>query len=273
MLILLSDFNCALRPLPGGTGAGLLPHLQLRPDLETFSNIVDSLRFCALNTWASRRVRNMPTYRHDIGRTQIDYIFTRGVRADRGTRTSLPTTFDLAPWRGGSKHMLVEATLPLHPGWRSPQSHSQSPHQDNYCKRSLDYAVRDGTCKVDELREEASKRLAGTSDHGDLSLNNILLAACTKVFPKQPGPPIPKAWKQQDVQAEANSLWPSSGHLPITARATAAHGLEASFMHKLLKAKGQQARRQLLCDQLEQSKKAAESHDQHGLYSVIRRIA
>ena len=31
MLILLGDFSCVLRPLSGGTGAGLLPHLRQLP--------------------------------------------------------------------------------------------------------------------------------------------------------------------------------------------------------------------------------------------------
>ena len=247
--------------------------------------MIDSLNLCELNTWTSRRARNMSTYRHDAGQNQIDYIFTRRVRADRGARESSPTTLDLAPWRGCSKHMLVEATLPLHPGWRGPQRHTASLHNATYCKRSLGQAARDGSSKVDELRAEVSRRLAGSFAHSALDLNNILLGSCRQVFPKKPSPQSPKAWKQDDVQAHIGALWTIRSQLQRlrqdTCRLPRLQQLLMAWKKVLykqktfkeLKAKGLQARRPLLHEPLGLAKQAAETHDQYGLFSVIRRLA
>ena len=89
-LLLLGDFNCGLRQTAGVTGPALLPPQPPHPDFEATTAMAETVDLCALNTWISRQSRDMSTFRHERGSTQIDYIFTRRVHADKLAGQSLP---------------------------------------------------------------------------------------------------------------------------------------------------------------------------------------
>ena len=195
-LLILGDFNCGLAHVAGGTAAGRIPHPTKQRDVDNFTSIVDSMALRALNTWLPRRSHTMQTYQHEHGSTQIDYILTRRAHADFQARQSAPIQFDLTPWRGGSKHKMVTATIPLRPGWRRHVTQAGQLQKIEYSNTSLDQAVRTHSPAVQELQEAVSWRLSQMTCTSPDSLNRILLEACAQVFPKKAVVARTKAWMQ-----------------------------------------------------------------------------
>ena len=111
-----------------------------------------------------------------------------------------------SPWRGGSKHYMLQALLPTYPGWRGPHSHKAVNPNTKYCQKSLDYAVRHDSHKAYELRDCDTGAHPHITSYGSEHQRD-LLTACTQVFPRQPAQATTKAWKSPPVQVSIQQLW------------------------------------------------------------------
>ena len=242
------------------------------------------LALCALNAWLSRKSYDLHTYQREHGSTQIDFILTRRTHADHQARQAAPVPFDLTPWRGGSKHKMVAASLPLHPGWRRPVNPAEQQKSVEYSKSSLDQAVRN-TPALSELQANVSQRLAGLPNATPDDINYVLLAACAQVFPRKAIMARAKAWMQDEVQGSVRDMWAArhellryrqdSRRLPRLGQLLHAWRkvMQLQRLYRQLKQQGQQARRRFLHGQLQRAQQAAEEKDQFGLHSVIREIS
>ena len=89
-------------------------------DQSDLQAIMQSFHLCALNTWTGPPSTQVTCKGPNYG-VQIDFIFTRAVHADHTARRCAPNTFlDFSPWRGGSRHYMLQASVPKFPGWRKP---------------------------------------------------------------------------------------------------------------------------------------------------------
>ena len=104
-------------------------------DTADFMDYIFGQNLCVLNTWQSRRPTASATYVFNEQPTQIDFLLTRRVSVDLQAKRAQALTVDLVPWRLGSKHGMVKASLRLAPVWtpgRKPMS------ADGYDRRALE---------------------------------------------------------------------------------------------------------------------------------------
>ena len=204
-LLVAGDFNCSLCSAHacagGATGPGLLRPQTLQADSQHFVDYVSINGLCALNTWMPLKKYRMATYNSEHAATQIDFILTRKPSADRMARRSLPMPHvNLAPWRGGSRHFMVSATLPVYPGWRTGRKGQAACMEPRYDKAGLDEAARRHLPQMEQLQWRVSQQLCRVHEPSAAVLNDVLLKACSEVFPPSARSAERKAWQAEPVQ-------------------------------------------------------------------------
>ena len=112
ILILAGDFNTSASSMPRLVGRGIAGPETVVPDQGAFVALLETHSLVALNTWGkSRHCRTFSL--NERVKSQIDFVLTRCRTADSLARcASVCNTLCLFAWRGGGRHLPVEASLP-----------------------------------------------------------------------------------------------------------------------------------------------------------------
>ena len=123
MLVVAGDFNCAARREDGVAGFAAPPPNSYYFDQDDFIGLAVANSLCLLNTWSRPSSQDMNTFANGSLSSQIDYVMTRKSAADSLARQSRPVPgLDFAPWRLGSKHLPVQASIRMRPHAESLRS-------------------------------------------------------------------------------------------------------------------------------------------------------
>ena len=115
ILVLAGDMNAYCLRHGSNVGSGVLASQQKLD--EEFQQLLRQHNLCALNTSGRARASHCATYINGSTRTQIDFVLTRLQHADPQARAAAPIELNLAPWRLGSRHRPVCASIPWSGGW------------------------------------------------------------------------------------------------------------------------------------------------------------
>ena len=155
-LLMMGDFNCNVKSSAGLVGSCVLAPQKRHADQGELQAILQSFQLCALNTWTGSSSQHVTCRGHNFG-VQIDFIFTRSVHADQTARLCAPLHFrDFSPWREGTKHYMLGASVPTFPGWRKPLL-SIRPKFD---KQSLIASIRERDARCQQLRHAFADYIA-----------------------------------------------------------------------------------------------------------------
>ena len=151
----------------------------------------------------------MHTFCMQDTQTQIDYVFTRRPHVDYRARMTRPVwdmdAIDHSPWRGGAKHMAIEGSPPLFPGWRS--SSNPKVERPGFEKHALGNAVRQNTSEAQVLRASVQRHLDQQEAINVESINTALVECCQKVFPWTPKQKDTRPWRTNEVRSSVLDLW------------------------------------------------------------------
>ena len=271
-LVVCGDFNCPLQSTNGSTGPGLLKPREEPADANSFSAVIETHGLVALNTWGSPR--HSHTYEAHHGdtliKTQLDYIFTRRVSADplaRKAHTRRDIT--LAAWRGGGRHHIVEASLPL------KVYHAKPSPKPNYDQVAMQKALQDDTPSLHLFRTEVADRV--TINMSPDEANQVLLQACCRYFPKTREDRM-RPWQLPNTRLTLQHMWHERrqalqyGAAGDVWRAWR-HIARFTRMHRHFRTQGRLNRRQLYLEHITRAQQAANRHDSRTLYSIIRQLA
>ena len=304
LLLLGGDFNCTPMPQSGHTGPGHCPPEKYRADAPELQDIIRVHDLCLLNTWSSAKHYNMYTFQMGERQVQIDYLITRRLHANNVARQSRPMwggdSLDFSPWRGGAKHMAIQCSLTLFPGWRASTTKTSS--GVGYNKQALDNAVRHNLPEARQLQDAVRERLEGDDECTIERINVTLLTCCKEMFPPRRKDLQPRPWQDPTIRLKVSELWlcrrshqAASDKVTMAVRQAAGSwamqegynsrsilgsifglwkaGTRLQRVYKELQARGKLKRRQHLEDLLQRAKAASERHDTKELYSVIRTLA
>ena len=112
ILILAGDFNTSATSTPRLVGRGIAGPDTVVPDQGAFVALLETHLVVALNTWGKSRHCHTFSLNERV-KSQIDFVLTRCRTADSLARcASVCNTLCLFAWRGGGRHLPVEASLP-----------------------------------------------------------------------------------------------------------------------------------------------------------------
>ena len=162
----------------------------------------------------------------------------------------LDRELNFSPWRGGGRHLGLFASIPMHPGWRTPAASTKHPPGPTYNRAALDHAVRHALPSVDSLRQRLRETMAGKSWDID-QINQVLLCLCQEFFPATVVKSSPRPWQTTEIQTSVKYMWESRQavqrfrlHLkPLLGQVLQAWKLFRNFYssYKSLRARGKQA--------------------------------
>ena len=178
-LILMGDFNCNVKTSLGLAGAMALSPQHAHSDQSDLQAIMQSFHLCALNTWTGPPSTQVTCKGPNYG-VQIDFIFTRAVHADHTARRCAPNTFlDFSPWRGGSRHYMLQASVPTFPGWRKPTGAVSN----KFDRQALITSVREQDEKCTALQQAFASELLREPLLSPQQANTFLLQQCCMLYP------------------------------------------------------------------------------------------
>ena len=178
-LILMGDFNCNVKPSSGLAGTKALAPQNAHADQSDLQAIMQSFHLCALNTWTGSSTSQATCKGSNFG-VQIDYIFTRAVHADHTARQCAPCPFiDFSPWRGGSRHYMLQASVPTFPGWRKPTLAAPN----KFDRQALISSVREQDDRCAALQQAFASKVAQEPLLSPQQANAFLLQQCCVLFP------------------------------------------------------------------------------------------
>ena len=294
-VIMLGDFNCSLRPNSGTAGSSVYQSATKHADQDEFQTILRQCRLCALNTWSGTAEAQI-TCKAPGFSSHIDFIVVRTLHADRLARAATPdANVNFSPWRSGTVHHLVQASLPIFPGWRRPQA-TIKPKFDREALR-LSVKRNDGTCI--QLCNRFSATLSRQPSLDPEAANSVLLSLCQELYPANSPKQCLRPWQQPRVAEGVASLMdlrhkirrlplnaalicvPGYVELPKPARKHLTRQIFSAFVHSLkllrltreLRQRGKQARADKLHDLMSQMESASLANDFYALYHCIRQIA
>ena len=271
-LVVCGDFNCPLQPIQGSTGPGLVRPRTEPADASSLQALIETHGLIALNTWGSPRQSHTYEAHHANTpiKTQIDFILTRRNSADllaRKARARRDIT--LAAWRGGGRHLIIEASIPL------KIYHTKQPPKPNYDPVAMQQALQDDAPSIHLFRMDVADQV--TIHTLPDEANRILLQACCRYFPKTPEVRL-KPWQLPQTRLTLQHMWHersqalrygTAGNVWMAWR----HMARFTRMHKHFRAQGRQNRRQLYLEHITRAQQAANCHDSRTLYSIIRQLA
>ena len=274
------DFNATLRSSGSLVGPGVVQSATPAADAETLQHILESWQLIALNTWGPKS--SAATFANDAARTQIDFILTRYSGADSRARTcKIDRNTTLFRWRSGGRHFPLVSSLPairFLPGRRVQ-------NQSGCDLESLRTAVKRSTPAAQHLKQEVSRALQRLPGHDMQKLNDLLFRLVCHHFPARPTNPLPRPWHEQPLQGSIRHMWELHRQAVHWARAShrgrflgatiRAWKFYAKFqrMHKEVKKRGRQRRKELFMELVAGIQTAADRGDQRGLYSAVKKIA
>ncbi|CAE7700026.1 unnamed protein product [Symbiodinium sp. CCMP2592] len=195
VLVLAGDFNCAVRRETGTAGPAAPAANKYYFDQDDFLNMAKSNSLCFLNTWTHSDLNDMNTFINGSLRSQIDFILTRRNQADNHARQAKPMpSLDFSPWRLGARHLPVQATVALKPGWLTSTPHAKP--QVGYDRQSLETSLRSGDDRSLLFLAEVQQKLQDLGQYTADSLNELLLDCCKSNFPLQGIKTNKRPWQQ-----------------------------------------------------------------------------
>ena len=178
-------------------GSGVLASQQKLD--EEFQQLLRQHNLCALNTWGRARASHCATYINGSTRAQIDFVLTRLQHADPQARAAAPIELNLAPWRLGSRHRPVCASIPWMGGW---ERRNRRPHTTfGYSLPDLRAASSQQTLMWQQFcaaAQDAISRLPVGHTIG--MLNRTILPLCGKFFPHRAKVSRPPVFRSESVQ-------------------------------------------------------------------------
>ena len=275
------DWNTQLLPHPGLVGdCTTLPKggTQVAADAAALNDFMRLNQLVALNTWTGRR-REAYTYEHNGRRTQIDYVIARRQDASPHHRRFQPVKdFPITAWRLSGLHRPVLGALTVPTG----------PAQHKKC------GAAPATCDVNRLRQEAAcnsetyrvfqqvlnVRLALLPRLDMDAINQTLQHVSLSFFPPKSKQVAIPARETAIVREVVQTRWQHYHAAKAAKIATARNVLRGWFhvsrfrtLRKAANRASRDARRQQYEVLLQQAEACAASHDQRGLYQVVRALA
>ena len=284
ILLLSGDFSCAARREPGVAGFAAPTANSYYFDQDEFVNLAKANNLCFLNTWSRNRSHGMHTFANAQSRSQIDYILTRRSMADSLSRQPQPVpSLNFSPWRLGARHLPVQASIPLKPGWLTHKPRTQP--LPGYNRDELEQSIHKMDHKAQQLVSLVGASLQQLPQYTADSLNQ-LLDSCVAIYPAGPKPPVLRPWQQPDVQTSVRDMWERRaelrrvGHnvrIGLFSRRQVFEAFRAfarfQRSYQELRRRGHWHRKQILLDQLNIAQQAETSRDVRSLYQVIRTIS
>ena len=286
ILLLGGDFNCAARKEPGVAGHAAPDANPYYFDQDDFIGFLIANSLCLLNTWSRDVDSGMQTFINGQSNSQIDYIMTRRNTADSISKQAKPLrSLNFSPWRLGARHLPVQASIPLKPGWSSIDKTPTRSHL-SYDKAALEHSIYQQDDKAQQLVRDVHQGLEIMSHYSAESLNHLVLQTCARLFPAGAPKQDLRPWQQPDVQTSVKEMWARRAELGRVGHNVRvglfsrrqifeAFRTYARFQrsYRALRQRGRWHRKQLLLKQLDQAQQAELRGDVRSLYQVVRKIS
>ena len=285
MLVVAGDFNCAARREDGVAGFAAPSPNSYYFDQDDFIGLAVANSLCLLNTWSRPRSQDMNTFANGSLSSQIDYVMTRKSAADSLARQARPVPgLDFAPWRLGSKHLPVQASIRMRPGWLATSTRRVP--QISYDKQALENTLRSASSAATNFYQDVQHTVQQLEHPTASGLNSMLLRLCEKHFPPKHAQVSLRPWQQSDIQCSVRDMWVARATMQRVGRDVrlGLFSLRQSFhafrafwrfqkIYKEVRRRGLWHRRKALIEKLEQAKDAGQRRDVRIVYQVVRSIA
>ena len=275
LLCIMGDFNVQLIPEAGrvGTATCVTEHAeQVATDGPAFQSLLQAGDLIAVNTFLGPR-RTMRTYQQNNAKTQIDYILARTHSVDAVSKTSAPVgVFPVAAYRLDCNHRPVQAQFSCHRHpWRLRPR----------CQPKVDVSRLRADCLHNPIAANAIKTVVSEAVQGHPSpedLNANVFRVVAAAYPMKATAkvdhrnttamvgPIRRMWE----------LWrevrrPRAASLRDVVRKWRLMS-QLRAQRRQVQRVSRQSRRARVEGLLDDAAKAAQVHDQAGLYKVVNRL-
>ena len=281
-LIMMGDFNCNIKTSSGLAGNHVLAPQKRHADQSELQHIMQAFHLCALNTWTGSSSDQVTCRGHNFG-VQIDFIFTRSVHADQVARSCVPLQYiNFSPWRDGTRHHMLQASVPTFPGWRKPQHSARS----RFDSRSLIASVREQDARCRELQQRFEAQVHSCPSTTPQHANRFLLQQCCRLYPPRQAVANKHAWQTFEVKHAVQELHRQRSMLAIlpvrslNERKRLAQIFRAfresvrlHRMSKFLRQTGRKVRKERIHHLMQGLERASLQNDFYLLYRQIRRLA
>ena len=284
-LLIGGDFNTPCTASAPHAGPNVLPKPDHGiQDADDLLAIVQGLDLIFLNTFTP----DVPahTYQWNQQRSQIDFWLTRRLQAGGRAKSAGPMSdFHVGRWRGGPRHLPVQASLMYH--WQ-PWEHRQFQHLTHQTEVDRHDILRACSAADDQRIPRFRADVQTLLTQGPLPIeqlqSSIFELAC-KHFPKRPPRRVEKPWQDGTLTHYAETMW---GHFRARSalirssmgKPTLADSFRiwkhTMFFHRLHRAaqvRGKVLQKQKQTEMLETAKQAAERHDFREHYRLIQAMA
>ena len=283
LLIIGGDFNATCASSPPHVGSRVLANSQTwATDQEDLQALILGLDLCALNTFPSPHPPH--TYMWGTQRSHIDFLLIRREMADGLSRQSYAMhDHPLGAWRGGARHFMVFAQIPIHwRPWSGQHRQSSAPVVDRH-------AIADALSGKADPRIQAFRQDLQLALHPapvDISsLHDTVYSLAVRHFPKQAPVRGPRPWQDGTLQQYASRMW---GHLRSlrrwAARPGASFSAQAMFhcwrhcilylrMHRRAQLQGKELRKQRRLTLLKEADQAIQQGHSRLFYQLVNKLA
>ena len=282
-MIIGGDFNTTCASSPPHIGSRVLANSQTwATDQEDLQALILGLDLCALNTFRPLTL-HIPIC-GALKRSHIDFLLIRREMADGLSRQSYAMhDHPLGAWRGGARHFMVFAQIPIH--WR-PWSGQHRPSSAPVVDR---HAIADALSGKADPRIQAFRQDLQLALHPapvDISsLHDTVYSLAVRHFPKQAPVRGPRPWQDGTLQQYASRMW---GHLRSlrrwAARPGASFSAQAMFhcwrhsvlylrMHRRAQQQGKELRKQRRMTLLKEADQAIQQGHSRLFYQLVDKLA
>ena len=272
-LIAAGDYNTTCTALRGHCGYQTLPFDSSKVlDQAEFMQILQTNDLVALNTWKKGKAE---TYNWGETKSQIDYVLISRSHATPLSRMARPIRWQVAQWRQGAQHHPVHAQVPVKwMPWRGGGPNMTRPALD---RAEMIQAMKDSDERLYVYRRQVKALI--DSKPSLYSLHEEIQKVAASVFPSTcttiPGSSV----DDPTIIVGVRDMWHTFRLMRQNTRdgkgIFKAWRQWTAFMkqHKMHKQRSRKHRKQRLLDMLSQAQAAAEKHDTHGVYKIVRRLA
>ncbi|CAE7256948.1 unnamed protein product [Symbiodinium sp. KB8] len=284
-LLVGGDFNTPCTASSPYAGPNVLPKPEHGiQDADDLQAIVQGLDLVFLNTFSQAVPAH--TYQWNQQRSQIDFWLTRRLQAGGKAKLAGPMPdFHVGRWRGGPRHMPVQASLMYH--WQ-PWEHRKFQHLATQTEVDRHAILRASSAADDPRIPQFRADVQTLVSQGSLSIEQLQIQvfelAC-KQFPKRPPQRAEKPWQDGTLTHYAETMW---GHFrarsAIIRKSLGKPTLAESFriwkhtmyfhrLHRAAQTRGKLLRKQKQQELLESARQAAERHDFREHHRLIQTMA
>ena len=276
-LILGGDFNSGIRAHEGLIGKGLLPSTIAKADHE-FMALISEHGLCVLNTWRSARAACCATFQNGAQRSQLDCLMVRAAAADSTAKHACPVPGDLARWRSGPKHRMVQGSVSYVAGWALGRKNAPEPQ---YSKANLRWHLRTGTPQSTAFQAAVQEVVTSLVPATPIrELNQSLLQLCVEHFPAVRRP-VQRPGDQPAVKGCLRQMW--AMHRRLRATRPGASFLQVCaawrrYVHfqrawSQFRNASRRARRERVEELVRRAQSAAQRQDMREVYRVVQQFA